>query len=80
MDKEKARIGDLTKTIADDIVAYNLSDFKFQTPKCFQTVIESSKLRFLAWPSTDKSFKMTIRIYHIKILWKIITEYRAPDQ
>ena len=49
---------------------YFLYNFLSQTLKRFQTLIESCELRFLAEPSTDKSFKMTIRIYSYQNLMK----------
>ena len=55
VDKTKARFGDVASAIV---------------PKCFQTMIGPSKLSFLARPSTDKSFQMTIRIYSYKNFMK----------
>ena len=63
------------QTIAEDIqtiaeeyprLKYFLYIFLSQTLKRFETVIGPSKLRFLAGPSTDKSFEMIIRIYSYK--------------
>ena len=61
-------IADEIQTIADEIrrLIYFLYNFLSQTLKRFETVIGPSKLRFLAGPSTDKSFQMTIRIYSYK--------------
>ena len=52
------------QTIAENIpqLIYFLYIFLSQTLKRFETVIGPSKLGFLAGPSTDKSFHMTIRI------------------
>ena len=72
---ESLTIAEDIQTIAEEIqtlaeesrrLKYFLYNFLSQTLKRFETVIEPSKLRFLAGPSTDKSFQMTIRIYSYK--------------
>ena len=69
------------QTIAEDIqtkadkccrLMYFLYIFLSETLKRFEMVIGPSKLRFLAGPSTDKSFQMTIRIYSYQNFMKNI--------
>ena len=61
-------IAEKIQTIAEEYprLMYFLYIFLSETLKRFETVIGPSKLRFLAGPSTDKSFQMTIRIYSYK--------------
>ena len=63
--EEILTIAEEIHTIAEETrrLMYFLYYFLSQTLKRFELVIGPSKLRFLARPSTDKSFQMTIRIY-----------------